>query len=124
MLAQALYQPKAPPGARFLHAISRSTRASSAETLTSLEDIDEESLQLAQEAEHADTRQEAETEALIDELLIIYKGDAGSESLGVPLFNAHKLEETWEQQRSHCACMQDPPGISLYKIVGRKSRGV
>ncbi|GFR59669.1 hypothetical protein ElyMa_003513600, partial [Elysia marginata] len=29
----------------------------------------------------------------------------------------------WEQQRSHCACIQDPPSISLYKIEGRKSKG-
>ncbi|GFR88382.1 hypothetical protein ElyMa_000768800 [Elysia marginata] len=51
------------------------------------------------------------------------QGDAGLEAQGVPLFNIRKLEPTWEQQRSHCTCIQNPPGISLYKIVGRKSRG-
>ncbi|GFR92033.1 hypothetical protein ElyMa_000858500 [Elysia marginata] len=69
------------------------------------------------------TRGAAEMEALIEELLTALTGDAGLEAQGVPFFNIPKLKAMWEQQRSHCACIQDPPGISLYKIVGRKSRG-
>ncbi|GFR76584.1 hypothetical protein ElyMa_005803700 [Elysia marginata] len=62
------------PGARFPHAISCSTPALSAETLTSLEDIDDESdeepLQLAQEAEHAATRQEGRATSTDPDIIV------------------------------------------------------
>ncbi|RUS90903.1 hypothetical protein EGW08_001300, partial [Elysia chlorotica] len=69
------------------------------------------------------TRGTAQTVALIDELLNVLKGDMGLETLGVPLFNIPRLEETWAQQRAHVACIQDPPGLSLYTKVGSKSLG-
>ncbi|KAK3778487.1 hypothetical protein RRG08_066681 [Elysia crispata] len=70
-----------------------------------------------------ETRGAAETEALLDELLTAFMGDLGRETLSVPLVDEARLKHTWAQQRAHVACIQDPPGFSLYRQVGSKSKG-
>ena len=37
--------------------------------------------------------------------------------LGVPLFHKDKLVKTWEVQKHHLRCIQDPPGIPLYTVL-------
>ncbi|KAK3759937.1 hypothetical protein RRG08_062160 [Elysia crispata] len=70
-----------------------------------------------------ETRGAAETEALLDEVLTAFMEDLGRETLGVQLFGEARLKHTWAQQRAHVACIQDPPGFSLYRQVGSKSKG-
>ncbi|GFO12071.1 hypothetical protein PoB_003857600 [Plakobranchus ocellatus] len=70
-----------------------------------------------------ETRGVAETEALIDKLLTSLMGATGLETLGVPLFDNDRIATTWDQQRGHLACIQDPPGVSLYRQVGTKLKG-
>ena len=41
----------------------------------------------------------------------------------MPLFDKARLEKAWEQQSKHLACLQDPPGVALYKETGRQVIG-
>ena len=45
-------------------------------------------------------------------------GDAGLDTLGLPLFDKEMMMNIWETQRKHVACIHDPEGISLYTQVG------
>ena len=49
-------------------------------------------------------------------------GDAGLNTLGVPLFDKEKMMNIWDTQRKHVACIQDPEGISLYTQVGTATK--
>ncbi|GFO46978.1 hypothetical protein PoB_007348300 [Plakobranchus ocellatus] len=47
-------------------------------------------------------------------------GATGMETLGVPLFDNERIATSWEQQRDHLVCIQDPPGL-LCELIGVES---
>ena len=64
------------------------------------------------------TRGEHVTFAAVERLLNELKGPAGLDSEGIPLFKSHKVvDEHWAIAQTHLSCMQDPPGVSLYRVV-------
>ena len=69
------------------------------------------------------TRGAEETLQLIGRLVDNFTGAAGQDTLGVPLFDIPRLRDTWKRQREHIVCIQDPPGVSLYRQVGTRTRG-
>ena len=69
------------------------------------------------------TRGVEETNRLIDYLIDNLTGPAGNDILGVPLFNRSRIEQTWNSQRKHIKCLQDPPGVALYTRTGSRTKG-
>lgn len=69
------------------------------------------------------TRGEAETTRLIGDLIEAFTGDQGLDTAGVPLFDKEKILNIWESQKKHVACIQDPPGVALYKQSGFVTKG-
>ena len=45
-----------------------------------------------------------------------------TDSLGVRLFRDNILE-IWDEEKRHCVCLQDPPGIQLYTCIGQLKKG-
>jgi hypothetical protein len=43
-----------------------------------------------------------------------FSGEKGRDTLGVPLINSSRMKSIWDAQKKHMACIQGPPGISLY----------
>lgn len=33
------------------------------------------------------------------------------------------MKEIWQEQQKHVACLQDPPGVSLYTVTGNVQKG-
>ncbi|KAK1894095.1 Pro-apoptotic serine protease NMA111 [Dissostichus eleginoides] len=64
------------------------------------------------------TRGTKETQAQIHRLIQAFDGDAGRDSLGVPLINSARMSEIIKSQWKHVACIQDPPGVQLYAQTG------
>ncbi|KAL2082466.1 hypothetical protein ACEWY4_022284 [Coilia grayii] len=64
------------------------------------------------------TRGAAETERLIGDLLEIFGGDWGRDTMGIPLLDRSRAE-----QKRHLRCIQDPPGVELYTETGRLTKG-
>ena len=66
------------------------------------------------------TRGVAETTQLIEHLIATFSGDLGSDTLGIPLLDSTRSPQIWEEQKKkrHVACIQDPPGRSLYTVTG------
>lgn len=55
---------------------------------------------------------------MIGNLIACLDSDEGRDTLGVPLFDHDRIRCMWQQQQKHVACIQDPPGISLYTRTG------
>ena len=45
-----------------------------------------------------------------------------TDSLGVHLF-IDEMQEIWGEQKRHVACLQDPPGVTLYTVTGSVTKG-
>ncbi|KAJ4938600.1 hypothetical protein JOQ06_003213 [Pogonophryne albipinna] len=69
------------------------------------------------------TRGTEETQAQIHRLIQAFDGDAGRDSLGVPLINLARMSEIIKSQWKHVACIQDPPGVQLYTQTGSSVMG-
>ncbi|KAI9533663.1 hypothetical protein NQZ68_021437 [Dissostichus eleginoides] len=69
------------------------------------------------------TRGTKETQAQIHRLIQAFDGDAGRDSLGVPLINSARMSEIIKSQWKHVACIQDPPGVQLYAQTGSSVKG-
>ena len=60
---------------------------------------------------------------LLKELLTTFDGDAGKDTLGVPLLNSEKTWLVWESQVRHIACIQDLEDFQLYRQTGTRVKG-
>ncbi|KAI4792445.1 hypothetical protein KUCAC02_033378 [Chaenocephalus aceratus] len=69
------------------------------------------------------TRGTEETQAQIHRLIQAFDGDAGRDSLGVPLINSARMSEIIKSQWKHVACIQDLPGVQLYAQTGSSVKG-
>ncbi|XP_016333324.1 uncharacterized protein LOC107681530 [Sinocyclocheilus anshuiensis] len=69
------------------------------------------------------TRGTKETLALIESHIQAFDGDAGRDTLGVPLINSAWMREILKSQRKHVACIQDPVGVQLYMQTGTLLKG-
>ncbi|XP_073719234.1 uncharacterized protein [Misgurnus anguillicaudatus] len=69
------------------------------------------------------TRGTKETLTMIESLIQAFEGDAGRDTLGVPLINSARMTEVIKSQRKHVACIQDPQGVQLYMQTGTLMKG-
>ncbi|KAK9962822.1 hypothetical protein ABG768_008173 [Culter alburnus] len=69
------------------------------------------------------TRGTKETLAMIESHIQAFDGDAGRDTLGVPLINSARMREILKSQRKHVACIQDPLGVQLYMQTGTVVKG-
>ncbi|KAG1664134.1 hypothetical protein GQR58_019951 [Nymphon striatum] len=69
------------------------------------------------------TRGEKETTDLIYKLLLAFEGVAGLDTLGVPLLDKQKTWQTWNSQKRHIRCIQDPKNYPLYTKTGYLTKG-
>ncbi|XP_016348056.1 uncharacterized protein LOC107693263 [Sinocyclocheilus anshuiensis] len=69
------------------------------------------------------TRDVREIEELITALIRLYDGEAGWDSLGVPLFSSNIMAEIWDSQKKHLPCIVDPLGVQLYEQTGTLVKG-
>ena len=60
------------------------------------------------------TRGENATIGFIGKLINNYVSDFGKDTLGVPLLDEERIRATWDTQRKHVKCIQDPPGALEY----------
>ena len=60
------------------------------------------------------------TGAAIEALLLSFS--SATDALGVPLLK-EEMQEIWEEQKHHLACLQDPPGVELYTITRHINKG-
>ncbi|XP_076851096.1 uncharacterized protein LOC143501317 [Brachyhypopomus gauderio] len=67
------------------------------------------------------TRGAQASEELIQELLEDFMDR--TDTMGIRLLDREKMEDIWQTQRRHLHCIQDPPGIQLYRRVGQVTRG-
>lgn len=67
------------------------------------------------------TREAQVTKQLIEQLLKDFM--AATDFVGNKLVDQERMEEIWQAQQCHLLCIQDPPGIQLYKKVGEVTRG-
>ncbi|XP_028302781.1 uncharacterized protein LOC114463434 [Gouania willdenowi] len=61
------------------------------------------------------------TERYLDDVLDAFK-DA-TDTMGVPLLDADRVEPIWATQRRHVCCIQDPPHVPLYLQTGQVTMG-
>ncbi|XP_028302297.1 uncharacterized protein LOC114463168 [Gouania willdenowi] len=61
------------------------------------------------------------TERYLDDVLDAFK-DA-TDTMGVPLLDADRVEPIWATQRCHVCCIQDPPHVPLYLQTGQVTMG-
>jgi hypothetical protein len=66
------------------------------------------------------TRGAEETIKIIEQLLLSLS--SATDTLGVPLLK-EEVRSIWAEQKKHVPCIQDPPGISLYTVVGYLVKG-
>ena len=66
------------------------------------------------------TRGQEETVKEIEALLLALS--PATDTLGVPLFR-DEMKLIWEEQRHHVPCLQDPPDVPLYTIIGHVTKG-
>ncbi|KAK5901446.1 hypothetical protein CgunFtcFv8_026315 [Champsocephalus gunnari] len=69
------------------------------------------------------TRGTEETKGQIHRLIQAFDGDAGRDSLGVPLINSARMSEIIKSQWKHVACIQDLTGVQLYAQTGSSVKG-
>ncbi len=67
------------------------------------------------------TREPQMTKQLIEQLLKDFVG--ATDFLGNKLLDQERMEEIWRAQQCHLLCIQDPPGVQLYRKVGEVTRG-
>ncbi|KAK1789989.1 hypothetical protein P4O66_002304 [Electrophorus voltai] len=46
-----------------------------------------------------------------------------TDTMGIRLLDHKKMVDIWQTQRHHLHCIQDPPGVQLYRRVGQVTRG-
>ena len=66
------------------------------------------------------------TTALVEELIEVFSGTQGTDTLGVPLLDCDKIRTIWASQKRHIPCLQDPGpecGVQLYTKVGTLTKG-
>ena len=66
------------------------------------------------------------TTALVEELIEVFSGPQGTDTLGVPLLDCDKIRTIWASQKRHIPCLQDPGpecGVQLYTKVGTLTKG-
>ncbi|XP_028293729.1 uncharacterized protein LOC114456278 [Gouania willdenowi] len=64
------------------------------------------------------TRGVEETASVVEFILTDFKGPAGLDIDGIPLFKSTEaVDAHWATASKHLGCMQDPPGIQLYVAV-------
>ena len=61
-----------------------------------------------------------ETTRAIEQLLLSLS--SATDTLGVPLLK-EEMKTIWGEQKKHISCIQDPPGVSLYTVVGHLVKG-
>jgi len=52
-----------------------------------------------------------------------FDSDQGTDSMGAPLLDHDHIQQMWQQQCQHIACIQDPAGVSLYTKTGSLVKG-
>lgn len=67
------------------------------------------------------TRGAEETEQLIGQLLAAFRDV--TDTMGIPLLDAERMDAIWDTQRQHLRCIQDPPGLQLYVKTGQLTKG-
>ncbi|XP_048023397.1 uncharacterized protein si:ch73-112l6.1 isoform X2 [Megalobrama amblycephala] len=67
------------------------------------------------------TREAQVTKQLIEQLLKDFMG--ATDFMGNKLVDQERMEEIWPAQQCHLRCIQDPPGIQLYRKVREVTRG-
>ncbi|KAK7944624.1 hypothetical protein WMY93_000352 [Mugilogobius chulae] len=50
-------------------------------------------------------------------------GECGKDNPGRSLLNHERIQQIWKDQQRHIACIQDPPGVSLYLKTGTLKKG-
>lgn len=66
------------------------------------------------------TRGVEETVELLESLLLALS--SATDTLGVPLLR-EEMKDIWSEQKRHVACIQDPPDVQLYTIIGHSNKG-
>lgn len=69
------------------------------------------------------TRGAAETEQLIGGLIETFDSPKGHDTLGIPLLDHDRIQAIWAEQKRHLHCIQDPPGVKLYRKTGQLTKG-
>ncbi len=67
------------------------------------------------------TRGAQETKQLIEKLLRDFRG--ATDTMGVQLLDQERMQEIWRIQQRHIECIQDPPGVQLYRKTGQVTNG-
>ena len=69
------------------------------------------------------TRGSEECARLVQQLIETFSSDLGKDTMGIPLFDADRAWQIWEEQQRHLPCFQDPSGVNLYTCTGYKTKG-
>ena len=69
------------------------------------------------------TRGVEQTTKLVEDLLTFYCGPGGLDKAGMPLLNKERIQDVWESQRKHVACIQDLDGVHLYRQTDTSRKG-
>lgn len=69
--------------------------------------------ELARHCRHR-TRGAQEIKELIEELLM--------DTMGIKLLDQQRMQEIWRTQQLHLECIQDPPGVQLYRNTGQVTK--
>lgn len=67
------------------------------------------------------TRGAQETQQLIEKLLKDFMG--ATDTMGIKLLDQQRMQEIWRTQQRHLECIQDPPGVQLYRKTGQVTKG-
>ena len=68
------------------------------------------------------TRDSEECFGLIQQVLETFYSELGKDTMCIPLLNADKTWQIWDQQQRHLPCIQNPPGINLYTCTGHTTK--
>ncbi|XP_052472153.1 uncharacterized protein LOC128028874 [Carassius gibelio] len=66
------------------------------------------------------TRGAQETEQLTEKLLTDFGG--ATDTMGIKLLDQERMREIWRTQQRHMQCIQDPPGVQLYRKTGQVTK--
>ncbi|XP_042567382.1 uncharacterized protein si:ch73-112l6.1 [Cyprinus carpio] len=66
------------------------------------------------------TRGAQETEQLTEKLLKDFGG--ATDTMGIKLLDQERMREIWRTQQRHMQCIQDPPGVQLYRKTGQVTK--
>ncbi|KAL1269403.1 hypothetical protein QQF64_031692 [Cirrhinus molitorella] len=62
-----------------------------------------------------------ETKELVEQLLKDFM--EATDTMGIRLFDKERMQEIWRTQQRHISCIQDPPGVQLYRKTGQVTKG-